>query len=106
LRVLSVGEVVVGPRALLMWVALVVVWLPGVGGAGDLMGAAAVAAVAVGAVALLLVWGMPDRSSPLVRVRARVLRERAQRLAFLRTRDPDADGRVRPRAPGEWQAAS
>jgi Family of unknown function (DUF6412) len=42
---------------------------------------------------------------PLVR-RARALREKSWRAAFLRQRDPDAAGRTRPRAPSAAQAAA
>lgn len=59
--------------------------------------------VAVVAVAVLVVWQRSERLAPVVGVRARSLRERAERSAFLRTRDPDAAGRIRPRAPG-WRA--
>jgi hypothetical protein len=42
---------------------------------------------------------------PLIR-RARALREKSWRAAFLRQRDPDAAGRARPRAPSAAQAAA
>ena len=42
---------------------------------------------------------------PLVR-RARALREKSWRAAFLRQRDPDAAGRSRPRAPSAAPAAA
>ncbi len=42
---------------------------------------------------------------PLIR-RARALREKSWRAAFLRQRDPDAAGRTRPRAPTAAQAAA
>jgi len=42
---------------------------------------------------------------PLVR-RARALREKSWRAAFLRQRDPDAAGRTRPRAPSAAPAAA
>lgn len=42
---------------------------------------------------------------PLIR-RARALREKSWRAAFLRQRDPDAAGRTRPRAPAAAQAAA
>jgi hypothetical protein len=41
---------------------------------------------------------------PLIR-RARALREKSWRAAFLRQRDPDAAGRARPRAPSAAPAA-
>ena len=42
---------------------------------------------------------------PLIR-RARALREKSWRAAFLRQRDPDAAGRSRPRAPTAAPAAA
>ena len=42
---------------------------------------------------------------PLLR-RARALREKSWRAAFLRQCDPDAAGRTRPRAPSAAQAAA
>jgi Family of unknown function (DUF6412) len=42
---------------------------------------------------------------PLMR-RARALREKSWRAAFLRQRDPDAAGRTRPRAPSAAPAAA
>jgi Family of unknown function (DUF6412) len=42
---------------------------------------------------------------PVIR-RARTLREKSWRVAFLRQRDPDAAGRTRPRAPSAAQAAA
>ena len=42
---------------------------------------------------------------PLFR-RARALREKSWRAAFLRQRDPDAAGRTRPRAPSAAPAAA
>ena len=42
---------------------------------------------------------------PLIR-RARALREKSWRAAFLRQRDPDAAGRTRPRAPTAAPAAA
>jgi hypothetical protein len=42
---------------------------------------------------------------PVVR-RARALREKSWRAAFLRQRDPDAAGRARPRAPSAAPAAA
>jgi len=44
-------------------------------------------------------------AQPLVR-RARALREKSWRAAFLRQRDPDAAGRTRPRAPSAAPAAA
>ncbi|MGW5055312.1 DUF6412 domain-containing protein [Actinokineospora sp. NPDC004072] len=59
-----------------------------------------VAAVAVVAVIALLVGVVPVGPTGPVWVRSLALRNRAQRAAFLRLRDPDAAGRPRPRAPG------
>jgi Family of unknown function (DUF6412) len=42
---------------------------------------------------------------PVIR-RARALREKSWRAAFLRQRDPDAAGRTRPRAPSAVPAAA
>lgn len=91
-------------RALLALLAIVAVALPSVAGPADLLTIAT--ALGASVVILLLVWQPPHRSAPLARSRTRTLRDRAQRLAFLRTRDPDADGRVRPRAPGQCSAAA
>jgi hypothetical protein len=93
-------------RLLLVWLSLVLVWLPSVGAVGSLGDVLTVASVvAVGVVVVLI--GLPRAvPAPGIRVRARVLRERALRSAFLRTRDPDADGRVRPRAPGRELVAA
>jgi hypothetical protein len=89
-------------RELLALLTLVLVALPAAGGPADHLTVATV--LGAPSVVLLMVWQPPDRSLPKVRVR--VLRERAERLAFLRTRDPDAAGRVRPRAPGRGLAAA
>jgi hypothetical protein len=86
-------------RGLLALLVLVVVALPTVSSPAELLTVLVGASVLI----LLVVWQEPARSAPPVQVR--VLRERAERLAFLRTRDPDADGRVRPRAPGQCSAA-
>ena len=83
-------------RGLLVLLSLAAVGFLNVGSPGDLLTVATVVAVGV---AILLIW-QPSVPATVVRVRARVMRERALRAAFLRTRDPDADGRVRPRAPG------
>ncbi|HEX6343191.1 DUF6412 domain-containing protein [Umezawaea sp.] len=58
------------------------------------------AAITALAVVLLLVAGpVVPRTAPAW-TRSLSLREKAQRTAFLRLRDPDAAGRPRPRAPG------
>ena len=64
-------------------------------------------AMLVAAVALLTsVVGVSRTAAlPLVR-RARALREKSWRAAFLRQRDPDAAGRTRPRAPSAALAAA
>jgi hypothetical protein len=89
-------------RGMLALLVLAFAWLPAAGSPAELMGVAT--AVALGAVALLLVTAQPAGDAPRILVRGRALRERAERSAFLRTRDPDADGRVRPRAPGRSAA--
>jgi len=55
-------------------------------------------------VALALGTLAPTPSADRAHVRAAVLRRRAARTAFLSTRDPDAAGRARPRAPGAGPA--
>ena len=72
--------------------------------------AASVLAGAMFAAALALLTSVAgvSRSAaalPLVR-RARALREKSWRAAFLRQRDPDAAGRTRPRAPTAAPAAA
>ena len=80
-------------------------------GSGVLTGlAAAVLAGAMLAAVLALVASVASMSGlaaaiPLVR-RASALREKSWRAAFLRQRDPDADGRTRPRAPSAAPAAA
>jgi Family of unknown function (DUF6412) len=72
--------------------------------------AAAVLAGAMFAAALALLTSVAGVSRtaaalPLIR-RARALREKSWRAAFLRQRDPDAAGRTRPRAPSAALAAA
>ena len=72
--------------------------------------AAAVLAGAMFAAVLALLTSVAGVSRtaaalPLVR-RARALREKSWRAAFLRQRDPDAAGRTRPRAPSAALAAA
>ena len=72
--------------------------------------AAAVLAGAMFAAALALLTSVAGVSRtaaalPLIR-RARALREKSWRAAFLRQRDPDAAGRARPRAPSAAPAAA
>jgi hypothetical protein len=72
--------------------------------------AAAVLAGAMFAAALALLTSVAGVSRtaaalPLIR-RARALREKSWRAAFLRQRDPDAAGRSRPRAPTAAPAAA
>jgi len=65
-------------------------------------------AMFVAALALLTSVAGVSRTAaalPLVR-RARALREKSWRAAFLRQRDPDAAGRTRPRAPSAAPAAA
>jgi hypothetical protein len=72
--------------------------------------AAAVLAGAMFAAVLALLTSVAGVSRtaaalPLIR-RARALREKSWRAAFLRQRDPDAAGRTRPRAPTAAPAAA
>jgi hypothetical protein len=72
--------------------------------------ATAVLAGAMFAAALALLTSVAGVSRtaaalPLIR-RARALREKSWRAAFLRQRDPDAAGRTRPRAPSAAPAAA
>lgn len=72
--------------------------------------AAAVLAGAMFAATLALLTSVAGVSRtaaalPLIR-RARALREKSWRAAFLRQRDPDAAGRTRPRAPTAAPAAA
>jgi hypothetical protein len=72
--------------------------------------AAAVLAGAMFAAVLALLTSVAGVSRtaaalPLIR-RARALREKSWRAAFLRQRDPDAAGRTRPRAPSAAPAAA
>jgi hypothetical protein len=71
--------------------------------------AAAVLAGAMLAAGLAFVSSVADlcgtAALPLIR-RARALREKSWRAAFLRQRDPDAAGRARPRAPSAAPAAA
>jgi Family of unknown function (DUF6412) len=70
--------------------------------------AATVLAGAMLAAGLALLTSMAGASAtalPLIR-RARALREKSWRAAFLRQRDPDAAGRARPRAPSAALAAA
>ena len=64
-------------------------------------------AMLVAVVALLTSVAGVSRTAalPLIR-RARALREKSWRAAFLRQRDPDAAGRARPRAPSAAPAAA
>ena len=72
--------------------------------AGAVLAGAAFAAVLV---LLTSVAGLARATAaiPLLR-RARALREKSWRAAFLRQRDPDAAGRARPRAPSAAPAAA
>jgi uncharacterized protein DUF6412 len=65
-------------------------------------------AVLVAVLALLTSVAGVSRTAaalPVIR-RARALREKSWRTAFLRQRDPDAAGRTRPRAPSAAPAAA
>ncbi len=62
--------------------------------------------LAAGLALLTSVSGVSGTAAmPLIR-RARALREKSWRAAFLRQRDPDAAGRTRPRAPSAAPAAA
>ena len=63
------------------------------------------AVLAAGLALLTSVAGTGTAALPLIR-RARALREKSWRAAFLRQRDPDAAGRARPRAPSAAPAAA
>jgi hypothetical protein len=64
------------------------------------------AVVVAGLALLTAVAGVAGTDAvPLLR-RARALREKSWRAAFLRQRDPDAAGRARPRAPSAAPAAA
>ena len=64
------------------------------------------AMLAAGLALLTSVAGVAGTEAlPLLR-RARALREKSWRAAFLRQRDPDAAGRARPRAPSAAPAAA
>lgn len=62
-------------------------------------------AVAVAFVVAVVLVCLPPPAAP-VRIRAVRLREYAWQAAFLRLRDPDAQGRPRPRAPTARGAAA
>jgi uncharacterized protein DUF6412 len=63
--------------------------------------ALAVAAAVTLVAAASLVLAAAGRVAPAPQARVRTaLRDRRRRTAFLPQRDPDADGRPRPRAPG------
>ncbi|MFC7534366.1 DUF6412 domain-containing protein [Actinoplanes sp. GCM10030250] len=76
------------------------------GPTGLLLGAGAVAGVLLVTVltASVLMGGRAAAGSP--GVSRRVLRERARRTGIPRHRDPDADGRTRPRGPTVALAAA
>lgn len=86
------------PAAVLLLLLLEVALLD----TGSLTAAVAVAATAAAGSALALCALVCGRCAPAVpptRVRT-AIRDRARRTAFLSQRDPDAKGRIRPRAPG------
>jgi len=72
------------------------------GESGGFSVSVALAATAAAGAALLICALVASRGAPAVapqQVRT-AIREREQRTAFLPQRDPDAKGRIRPRAPG------
>lgn len=58
------------------------------------------------AAVLVVAVVVPVRPAAPVLSQAVSLRGRAKRTVFLRLRDPDAPGRIRPRAPGLGSAAA
>ncbi|MEV3906137.1 DUF6412 domain-containing protein [Streptomyces canus] len=86
------------PAAVLLLLVLDVVLLD----TGSLSAAVALAATAAAGSAFAACSLIASRCAPAVpptRVRT-AIRDRARRTAFLPQRDPDAQGRPRPRAPG------
>ncbi|MGW2559109.1 DUF6412 domain-containing protein [Streptomyces sp. NPDC001514] len=86
------------PLAVLLFILVEVFLAEGIG-FSTAVALAATAAVGAALVACALVL---SRSVPRVqptRIRT-AIRDREQRTAFLPQRDPDASGRIRPRAPG------
>jgi len=99
-----VGGVLAVVAGLLRAVAHLALALPAPSLAATVLAGAMLAAV----LALLTSVAGVSRTAaalPLVR-RARALREKSWRAAFLRQRDPDAAGRTRPRAPSAAPAAA
>jgi hypothetical protein len=90
---------VIRPETRMRWQLLLAVFLPGLFAVtvfhNPVELIAALTALAV--VVLLVTAPAKPRAVP---VRSLSLRERSQRAAFIRLRDPDAAGRPRPRAPG------
>ncbi|GCD99571.1 DUF6412 domain-containing protein [Embleya hyalina] len=77
-------------------------------GPGLFVDGALPALVAVAVTVVLALAGAAAAWAPSAewaRARGAALRRRADRLAFLPSRDPDAPGRARPRAPGTGPAA-
>ncbi|MFI2432432.1 DUF6412 domain-containing protein [Streptomyces sp. NPDC018693] len=74
--------------------------LLGPGSLGTAVAFAATAAVGAALIAAALVAGRSAPALPSTRVRT-AIRDRDRRTAFLAQRDPDASGRIRPRAPGQ-----
>ncbi|MFF3332296.1 DUF6412 domain-containing protein [Streptomyces sp. NPDC002888] len=86
------------PAAVLLFLVLQTALLD----TGSLTATVALAATAAVGSALVVCSLLAARSAPAVpptRVRT-AIRDRARRTAFLPQRDPDAKGRIRPRAPG------
>jgi Family of unknown function (DUF6412) len=80
----------------------------GSGGLAALAATALAGAMLAAVLALLASVARLSRTAgaiPMIR-RARRMREKSWRTAFLRQRDPDAAGRARPRAPSAAQAAA
>ncbi|WTR22822.1 DUF6412 domain-containing protein [Streptomyces canus] len=83
------------PAAVLLLLVLDVVLLD----TGSLSAAVALAAAGSAFAACSLIASRCAPAVPPTRVRT-AIRDRARRTAFLPQRDPDAQGRPRPRAPG------
>ncbi|MER6999852.1 DUF6412 domain-containing protein [Streptomyces sp. NPDC000410] len=93
---------VLRPVALLLFVLVEVFLAEGIGlSVAVALAATAAAGVALVACALLLSRSVPQVSRTRIRT---AIRDREQRTAFLPQRDPDASGRIRPRAPGRPSA--
>jgi hypothetical protein len=110
----TVGGVLAVLAGLLRAVTHLAAGLPSPSGSWDSAGLSALAATVLAgamlAAVLALIASVARLSRtaavvPMIR-RARRMREKSWRAAFLRQRDPDAAGRPRPRAPSAARAAA